>query len=175
MVLLQSHPTSFQLQQTSEVVQFLSQLFHDLKQHVYESTLWVCHSRTAQPFSLSLQETRTLLILQIQFHHSRGSLDLQITPETVLVTGDRLDPLDRKNYSEPGFPMSRFQSLIPLSSSIQPRTAIAELSGTTLTVTMMKSYETPRTAKITVGDRSQLLPYAMAVSTESIPASAKSN
>jgi hypothetical protein len=109
------------------------------------------------------------LILKIQFHHFGGSLDLQITPETVLVRGDRLDPLEDQNDSETEFSAASFQSLIPLPSSIQPQTAIAELSDTTLTLTMMKSYEPQRTTKITVGDRAQPLPYAMAISAESLP------
>jgi len=83
------------------------------------------------------------------------------------VRGERLDPLEKQNYQEPEFPISRFQSLIPLPSSIQPQTAIAELVGTTLTLTLMKTYTSQRTAKITVGGRGQRLPYAIAISTES--------
>jgi HSP20 family molecular chaperone IbpA len=166
---------SLRSRHTLDIFQYMFRLFHDLKQNVYESTLWVCDRETPQSFSINLQETGTLLILQIQFHHSRGSLDLEITPETVLVKGDRLNPLDPQNHSELEFPLSRFQSLIPLPSSIQPQTAIAELSGTILTLTLMKSYETQRTAKITVGDRGQLLPYAMAINAESAPTSAEFN
>ena len=146
-----------------------------MKQNVCASTLWVCDHGIAQPFSLDLQETETLLILKIQFHHSRGSHDLQITPETVLVSGERLDPLEAQNYSQLEFPTSRFQSLIPLPSSIQPQTAIAELSDTTLTLTLMKAYETQQTAKLTVGDRAQLLPYATAVSTTAVPVAPELN
>lgn len=164
---------SLQSRHTLDIFQFLFPLFHNLKQKVYDSTLWVCDRGISQPFSLDLQETATLLILKIQFHHSAGSLDLQITPETVLVSGNRLDPLKEQNYSEPEFSTASFQSLIPLPSSIQPQTAIAELIGTTLTLTMMKSYEPQRTAKITVGDRAQPLPYAMAISAESVPALAE--
>lgn len=163
MVLLQSR-------HTSDIFQSLSQLFHDLKRNVYESTLWVCDQGTAHPLSIDLQETATLLILKIH-HRSRGSLDLQITPETVLVRGERLDSLKAQNDSEPESSSACFQSLIPLPSSIHPQTAIAELSGTRLTLTMMKSEETQRTARITVGDRGQLLPHAMAISAESVPIS----
>ena len=155
---------------TLDIFQILFQAFHDLKRNTCESTLWVCDSGIPQPFDLDLQETRTLLILKIQFHHSRGSLDLQITPETILVKGDRLPPIETQNSSEPEFPASRFQSLIPLPSSIQPRTAIAELNGTTLMLTMMKSYEKQRAASIRVGDRNQPLPYAMAISSASASA-----
>ncbi|MEA5598812.1 hypothetical protein [Rivularia sp. UHCC 0363] len=159
--------TALQSRYALDLFQFLLRLFDDLKQNACESTLWVCDSGISQPFSLDLQETGSLLILKIQFHHSRDGLNLQITPETVLIKGERLNGLDRQNYSEPGFPISRFQSLIPLPSSIQPQTAIAELTGTTLTLTMMKTHESQRTAKITVGARGQLLPYAMATSAES--------
>ena len=158
---------SSQSRYTLDIFQLLFQLFHNLKQTTYESTLWVCDSGVAQPFSIDLKETTTLLILKIQFRHSRDSLNLQITPETVLVRGERLDPLEKQNYQEPEFPISRFQSLIPLPSSIQPQTAIAELVGATLTLTLMKTYTSQRTAKITVGGRGQRLPYAMAISTES--------
>jgi hypothetical protein len=164
---------SLQSRHTLDIFQLLAQIFHDLKKNIYESTLWVGDGGISQPFTLDLQETRTLLILKIQFHHSKVRLDLQVTPETILVRGDRLSPLETQNFSEPEFLASRFQSLIPLPSSIQPRTAIAELNGTTLTLTMMKLYETPRTAKITVGDRSQPLPYAIAIS--SAAASAEFN
>ena len=155
---------SSQPRYTLDIFQILFQVFHDLKRNTCESTLWVCDDGISQPFDLDLQETKTLLILKIRFHHSRGSLDLQITPETILVKGDRLPPIETQNSSEPEFPASRFQSLIPLPSSIQPRTAIAELNGTTLMLTMMKSYEKQRAAKITVGERNQPLPYAMAIS-----------
>ena len=168
MVLLQSP-------HTLDIFQSLFQLFHDLKKNIYESTLWVCERGISQPSSVDLQETGTLLILKIQLHHSKGNLELQITPETVLVKGERLTSIEAQNDSERESSASRFQSLIPLPSSIQPQTAIAELSGTTLTLTMMKSYEAQRTAKITVGDRSQLLPYAMATSAKSAPASAEFN
>lgn len=166
---------SLQSSHTLDIFQSLFRLFHDLKQDIYESTLWICDRGISQPFSLDLQETGSLLILKIQFHHSRGSLDLQITPETVLVKSERLKSLEAQNYSQQEFPASRFQSLVPLPSSIQPQTAIAELSGTTLTLTLMKSYETQRTAKITVGDRGQRLPYAMAISAQSAPLSAQFN
>ncbi|HEY9629545.1 MAG TPA: Hsp20/alpha crystallin family protein [Coleofasciculaceae cyanobacterium] len=146
-----------------DIFHFLFRSFHDLKQNAYESTLWVCDSGASQPFTLDLQETGTLLILKIQFHHSENSLDLRITPETVLVRGNRLDPLDQQDLS----PASRFQSLIPLPISIQPQTAIAELSDNTLMLTLMKSHKTQQTAKITVGDRSQRLPYAMAITATS--------
>ncbi len=162
---------SLRSQPTLDIFQFLFPLFHDLKQKVYESTLWVCDRGISQPFSLDLQETGTLLVLKIQFHHFRGSLDLQITPETVLVRGDRLNPLEDQKYSESELPTAtRFQSLIPLPSSIQPQTALAELNGTTLTLTMMKSYEPQQTVKITVGDRAQPLLCAMAINAESAPA-----
>jgi HSP20 family molecular chaperone IbpA len=159
MTLLHSRPVL-------DILQFLAQTFQNLGQ-TCESTLWVCDSGVSQPFSLDLQETGTLLIVTVQFHHSRGSLDLHITPETVLVKGERLNPSDKQNHSELALLTSRFQSLIPLPKSIQPLTAIAELSGKTLTLTLMKSHEAQRTAKITVGERGQLLPYAMATSTES--------
>ena len=138
-----------------------------------QSTLWVCDSGISQPFSLDLQETATLLILTIQFHQSRSSLDLQITPETVLIKGERLNLLGANHHSEPEFYASRFQSLIPLPKSIQPLSAIAELDGKTLTLTLMKSYKAQRTAQITVGERDQLLPYAIAINTT--PASAELN
>jgi len=163
---------ALQSQQTAAVFQFLFRCFHDLKQSVYASTLWVCDSGMVQPFSLDLQETGTLLILHLQWHHSKSSLDLQISPETVLVRGDRLDHHEAHTDAEPALPAFRFQSLIPLPSAIQPQTAIAELSGTTLTLTMMKAHETPRTAKLTVGDRVQPLPYVMASSAAAVPVAA---
>ena len=159
---------SLQAQPRLDIFQYLIQHFHDLKQKVSESTLWVCDSGISQPFSLDLQETGTLLVLNVKFHHISGSLDLQITPETVLVSGKRLDFLEAQAGSGANLPTARFQSLIPLPRSIQPQTAIAQLSGTTLTLTLMKAYETQRTAKLTVGDRARLLPYAIAVSTTAV-------
>lgn len=165
---------SLQSRHTLDILQFLSQLLHDLKQNVYESTLWICDQGTAQPLSIDLQETATLLILKLQLHHSRGSLDLQITPETVLVSGKRLDSLKAQSDSEPKS-SARFRSLIPLPSSIQPQTALAELSGTTLTLTLIKSYQAQRTVKITVSGRGQRLTYAMAINAEAVSAAAEFN
>lgn len=166
---------SLQTQPTLDLFQFMSRLFHDLKQTVYESTLWVSDHGASQPFSIDLQETGTLLILKIQLQDFKGSIDLQITPETVLVKGGRLNSLETPDDSMPEFPSFRFQSLIPLPSSIQPQTAIAESNDTTLTLTLMKSYEAQRTVKITVDDRGQRLPYAMAANAELVAASARFN
>lgn len=165
---------SLKSRHTADIFQFLFQLFHDLKQSVQELTLWVCDYGISQPFSLELQETGTLLILKLHFHHSRSSLDLKITPETVLVRGERLDLLTNQNHPESGS-AARFQSLIPLPSPIQPQTAIAELNATTLTLILMKSYEAQRTAKITVSDLGQKLPYVMAISANPVSASAELN
>ena len=159
---------SLQAQPPLDVFQLLLQRFYDLKQKVSESTLWICDRGIAQPLSLDLQETGSLLILQIQLQPFKGSLDLQITPETVLVSGERLDPLEAQIDSNLALTATRFQSLIPLPSAIQPQTAIAELGGTTLTLTLMKAHEAQRTAKLTVGDRAQPLPYAMAVSATAV-------
>ena len=159
---------SLQSWQTLNIFQFLSQIFHDLKQNVYDSTLWVCDSGISQPFSLDLQETGTLLILKIQFHCFEGSLDLQITSETVLVKGKRLKSLEECNHSAPEFLAARFQSLIPLPSSIQPQTALVEMNGTMLTLTLMKSHESQQISKIAVGDL--LFPYAKAISAKSASA-----
>lgn len=155
---------SLQLRPASDVFQFLFRLLQDLKETIYQSTLWVCDSGVSQPFNLELQETGMLLILKMHFPQSRGSLDLKITPETVLVKGERLNPLESQDPSD--LYAARFQSLIPLPKSIQPLTAIAELDGKTLTLTLMKSHEAPKTAKLTVGERGQLLPYAMPNRTE---------
>lgn len=163
---------SLQAQPTLDVFQLLLQHFHAFKQTVSASTLWVCDHGIAQPFSLDLQETGTLLILHVQLQQLKGSLDLQITPETVLVSGERLDPLEAQTDAESTVPAARFQSLIPLPKAIQPQTAIAELGGTTLTLTLMKAHAAQRTAKLTVGDRTQRLPYVMAVDATTVPIAA---
>lgn len=163
---------SLQVQPTLALYQLLLQHFHDFKQKVFESTLWVCDRGIAQPFSLDLQETGSLLILHIQLQQLKGSLDLQITPETVLVSGERLAPLAAQTAAESALPAAHFQSLIPLPKAIQPQTAIAELGGTTLTLTLMKAAATQRTAKLTVGDRAQRLPYVMAVNATTVTVAA---
>ncbi len=160
---------SLQAPPTLDVFQLLLQPFQDFKPTVSASTLWVCDRGVVQPFSLDLQETGTLLILHVQLQQVKGSLDLQITPETVLVSGARLAPLEAQTDSESALPATRFQSLIPLPKAIQPQTAIAELGGTTLTLTLMKAHERQRTAKLTVGDRAQPLPYVMAVNATTVP------
>ncbi len=165
---------SLQSRHTADIFQFLSQLFHDLKQSVHESTLWVCDHGISQPFDLELQETGTLLILKLHLHCSSRGLDLQITPETVLVRGERLDLPPSHNHTKIDS-ATRFQSLVPLPLSVQPQSAIAEIDGTTLTLTLMKSYEAQRIAKITVGDRGQKLPYVMEISAKSALASAEFN
>lgn len=43
------------------------------------------------PLAWTWKKLERSLILQFQWHHVRGSLDLQISPETVLVSGNRLD------------------------------------------------------------------------------------
>jgi hypothetical protein len=143
---------------TLDIFQTLLGLFNSLKQDICESTLWVCDRGSAQSLIINLQETRSLLILQVQ--SVKGSLNLQITPATVLISGRRPVAPD----AAPDQLATYFHSLIPLPIAIQPQTAIVELNGSTLTLTMMKSAQPQPTVNLTVGYRSQPLPYVMAIS-----------
>jgi hypothetical protein len=161
------------------IFQVLFQLFNDLKQDISNSTLWVCDSGGAQSFSINLQETETRLVLEIQ--PLSGKFELNVTPETVSVRGRHAVPATAPVSSAAQcscaqeFVEARFHSLIPLPVPILPQTSIAELSGTRLTLTMLKYGQPLPSVHIQLSEQGQLLLNATAVKSSSAAAKAQFN
>jgi hypothetical protein len=159
------------------IFQALFQLFNDLKQDISTSTLWVCDGGGAQSFSINLQETETRLVLEIQ--PLRGKFELSVTPETVSVRGRHAVPARAPGPAQCScaqeFVKARFHSLIPLPVPILPQTSIAELSGTRLTLTMLKYGQPLPSIHIQLSEQGQLLLNATAVKSNSAAAKAQFN
>jgi hypothetical protein len=157
--------------------QFLSESFSDLEPNLAPpnlgaAVLWVADRGTPQPLTISLEATPTHLILQIQF--LRGRFNLQITPETVLVSGHSHMPSFSEPNSAEEFIETRFHSLIPLPSAVEPQSTIADLEGGTLTLTMSKSKQPPHAViMLTVPEPGQRL--SRALRTNSAAANAELN
>jgi hypothetical protein len=155
------------------IFQVLFKLFNDLKQDISTSTLWVCDGGGAQSFSINLQETETRLVLEIQ--PLRGKFELSVTPETVSVRGRHAVPAAAQCSCAQEFVEARFHSLIPLPVPILPQTSIAELSGTRLTLTMLKYDQPLPSIHIQLSEQGQLLLNATAVKSNSAAAKAQFN
>jgi hypothetical protein len=158
--------------------QFLDQSFSGRELRLGEpnlgaAVLWVADRGTSQPLTISLEDTPTCLVLQIQF--LRGRFDLQVTPETVLVSATPPMLPDHYPNSAGEFIEARFHSLIPLPIAIEPQTAIADLEGGTLTLTMIKSKHPPRAVTLTIPEPGQRLSHARGLKANSAAANAELN
>lgn len=141
--------------------QYLYQQLHDLSQCCSESMLWVGEQGIPSISSLQVVETRTEIIVKAQIPDVvTESLDIQVTPETVVIKGVQLEPKEQWDYFNLEFYSSRFQSVIPLPSSTQPQTAVATLDQNTLTVTLQKAGQTQRPVKVKLLSGSESIPKA---------------
>lgn len=133
------------LQQTTiQTLDFLSQHLLSWFQNRLESScssiLWVCDRGTTGGYAIQLAETDTEIILSAKLPDVKAeSLEVRVTQEVILLKGEPLAPIEMQNDVDKGFSPSHFQSLIPLPSLIQPRTAIANWKENILTLTLQKS------------------------------------
>ncbi len=89
-----------------------------------KSTLWIGNREETPITAITTHETKTTLILKLYISDIHQlKLELQITPETVLVQGQPTDAIIVPGYFRP----SGFANLIPLPQPVQPETCSAQI------------------------------------------------
>ena len=139
------------LQQLDIWQQYLFQLIQELNQSHYESTLWVGDGGSTWIPGIQVWETKTEVIVRAKIPHLMvANLDIQLTPETLLLQGEQGAPREKQDYVDFEFCPGHFRSLIPLPALVQPDGAIAQFNNDFLTLTLRKSWREPQRVKLNV-------------------------
>lgn len=117
----------------------LNQIIQDsltsLLENCQQSTLWVGNSLDLSIANVSITETPAQVILKVMLTDVQiTTLDMEISPETVLIQGQWAAAAEIQGYFRP----THFQSLIPLPCLIDPETAHATLEEPVLTLQFFK-------------------------------------
>jgi len=104
-------------QALNDVNQDLAGSFSGLPTGCQQSTLWIAHTEKTPIADIKIQEKDMTLILKVHISDIHlVKLNLQITPETVLIQGQPTEATVVEGYFLP----SGFQSLIPLPHRVHP-------------------------------------------------------
>jgi HSP20 family molecular chaperone IbpA len=105
-----------------------------------QSTLWIAHTEETPIADIKIQEKDMTLILKVQISDIHlVKLNLQITPETVLIQGQPKEATVVEGYFFP----SGFQSLIPLPHRVHPEIYETEIHSDSLTIQLAKELSIP--------------------------------
>lgn len=100
-----------------------------------QSTLWIANTEETPIAAITIQEKDVTLILKIRIYDiNLFKLNLQITPETVLIQGQPTEAMIVEGYFRP----SGFESLIPLPHRVHPETYCTEIYPDSLTIQLAK-------------------------------------
>ena len=100
-----------------------------------QSTLWIAHTEETPIAGIKIQEKDVTLILKVDISGIHlVKLNLQITPETVLIQGQPIEAAGVEAYFLP----SGFQSLIPLPHRVHPEFYGTEIHQDSLTIQLAK-------------------------------------
>jgi HSP20 family molecular chaperone IbpA len=127
-------------QALNDVIQDLGGLFFGLPTGCQQSTLWIAHTEETPIADIKIQEKDMTLILKVQISDIHlVKLNLQITPETVLIQGQPTEATGIEGYFFP----SGFQSLIPLPHRVHPEIYETEIHSDRLTIQLAKELSVP--------------------------------
>jgi len=105
-----------------------------------QSTLWIAHTEETPIAGIKIQEKDVTLILKVDISDLNFvKLNLQITPETVLIQGQHTEAAGVEGYFLP----SGFQSLIPLPHRVHPEFYVTEIHQDSLTIQLAKDLRVP--------------------------------
>ncbi|MEG3911561.1 hypothetical protein QT979_26770 [Microcoleus sp. w2-18bC1] len=111
-------------QALNDINQELAGSFSGLPTGCQQSTLWIAHTEETPITGIKIQEKDLTLILKVHISDiDLVKLNLQITPETVLIQGQPTEVAVVEGYFLP----SGFQSLIPLPHRVHPEIYAAEI------------------------------------------------
>jgi HSP20 family molecular chaperone IbpA len=118
-----------------------------------QSLLWTCDRGFTAPAEIEVRETQHEIFLTVKIPNLRAdSLNIQLSQETILIQGEQaIDWMDT-NLDWNDYPFT-FRSLIPLPSSIQVHSAVADLSRDTLSFVLQKAWKMRYQFKIEPIDR----------------------
>ena len=127
-------------QPLNDVNQDLAGSFSGLPTGSQQSTLWIAHTEKTPIADIKIQEKGVTLILKVDISDIHlVKLNLQITPETILIQGQPTEPAGVEGYFLP----SGFQSLIPLPHRVHPEFYVTEVHQDSLTIQLAKDLRVP--------------------------------
>jgi HSP20 family molecular chaperone IbpA len=127
-------------QALNDVNQDLAGSFAGLPTGCQQSTLWIAHTEETPIADIKIQEKDMTLILKVHISDIHlVKLNLQITPETVLIQGQPTEAAEVEGYFLP----SGFQSLIPLPHRVHPEIYETEIHSDRLTIQLAKELRVP--------------------------------
>ena len=127
-------------QALNDVNQDLAGSFSGLPTGCQQSTLWIAHTEETPIADIKIQEKDMTLILKVHISDIHLiKLNLQITPETVLIQGQPTEAAGIEGYFFP----SGFQSLIPLPHRVHPEFYVTEIHQDSLTIQLAKDLRVP--------------------------------
>ncbi|MEG4317986.1 MULTISPECIES: Hsp20/alpha crystallin family protein [unclassified Microcoleus] len=111
-------------QASKDLSQYLEGSFSSLLKGGQQLTLWMRNTGKTPIAAITIHESETTLMLKV---HILGihlvKLDLQITPETLLIQGQPTEATLVEGYFRP----SRFESLIALPHPVEPETCRTQI------------------------------------------------
>ena len=120
--------------------QDLAGSFSGLPTGSQQSTLWIAHTEETPIADIKILEKDVTLILKVDISDlNLVKLNLQITPETVLIQGQPTEAAEVEGYFLP----SGFQSLIPLPHRVHPEFYVTEIHQDSLTIQLAKDLRVP--------------------------------
>ena len=120
--------------------QDLAGSFSGLPTGCQQSTLWIAHTEETPIAGIKILEKDVTLILKVDISDlNLVKLNLQITPETVLIPAQPTEAAGVESYFLP----SGFQSLIPLPHRVHPEFYVTEIHQDSLTIQLAKDLRVP--------------------------------
>ncbi|MEG3926253.1 MULTISPECIES: hypothetical protein [unclassified Microcoleus] len=127
-------------QDFNDVNQDLAGSFSGWPTGCQQSTLWIARTEETPIAAIKIQEKDVTLILKVHISDIHlVKLNLQITPETVLIQGQPTEAAGVESYFLP----NGFQSLIPLPHRVHPEIYGAEIHSDGLTIQLAKELRIP--------------------------------
>src|SRR4028118_1604658 len=124
----------------NDVNQDLAGSFSGLPTGCQQSTLLIAHTEETPIAGIKLHKKDITLILKVYISDIHlVKLNLQITPETVLIQGQPTEAAGVEGYFLP----SGFQSLIPLPQRVHPEIYETEIHSDRLTIQLAKELRVP--------------------------------
>lgn len=130
-------------------------LLLDLLQASCSTTLWVSDSGATWIGAIQVWETEGQIEIDIKIPKIMPeSLEMELTPETLLLTGKQNTPLEWIDDFDVEFTPGQFKSLIPLPGLVIPQSAIAHLTENVLSLTIEKAPQARSGVKIAISQAS---------------------
>ncbi|MEG4915638.1 hypothetical protein [Microcoleus sp. B7-D4] len=124
----------------NDINQDLAGSFSRLPTGCQQSTLWIAQTEEIPIAGIRIQEKDLTLILKVHIYDIHlVKLNLQITPETVLIQGQPTEAAGVEGYFLPG----GFQILIPLPHRVHPEIYGTEIHSDGLTIQLAKELRIP--------------------------------